>query len=217
MNPKTLAKALRELVQWGFISKQTRAGRTNRYDSLPSTQWISPTDRIGVPTPEENPPHFVADLSQGGTEVPTPKESDKGISHKEIPKGSPTFDDFWICYGKDVGRKSCERKWKALSELQRNLAFEALPAYVASTPNLLYRKNPLTWLSGECWNDDLDCIADQSNNQGRGRRYSRAEALSKWERAGWPGVLSDTHERQFRDSMFTVDSEGGETYFCLKR
>lgn len=32
---------------------------------------------------------------------------------------------------------------------------QVLPVYVASTPELQFRKNPYTWLNGKCWRDEL--------------------------------------------------------------
>jgi hypothetical protein len=31
--------------------------------------------------------------------------------------------------------------------------FETLPFYIIQTPDKTYRKNPLTYLNGKCWND----------------------------------------------------------------
>ncbi len=68
-----------------------------------------------------------------------------------------SFDGFWNVYGKKVDRKKCERKWATLTEEQRRLAMDHVPRYVtsASGRELKYRKNPLTYLNGECWNDEI--------------------------------------------------------------
>jgi len=32
---------------------------------------------------------------------------------------------------------------------------DVISAYVASTLDVKYRKNPVTWLNQECWNDEI--------------------------------------------------------------
>lgn len=67
------------------------------------------------------------------------------------------FEDFWNAYGKKVDRKKCEKKWESLTEEQKELVMNHVPRYVtsASGRELKYRKNPLTYLNGECWNDEI--------------------------------------------------------------
>lgn len=65
------------------------------------------------------------------------------------------FEEWWNMYGKKVDRKKCIKKWNNLSYNERQLCLNATPAYVASTPDVTYRKNPLTYLNGECWNDEI--------------------------------------------------------------
>ncbi len=70
------------------------------------------------------------------------------------PDPGPTFEEFWAAYGKKEDTKKCKLRWKALSPAQRRAALAAVPAYVATKPDRQYRKNPLTWLNGECWLDE---------------------------------------------------------------
>jgi hypothetical protein len=65
------------------------------------------------------------------------------------------FDEFWNLYDKKVGRKKCIQKWKRLKECDKYLIMEHLPYYIESTPNKQYRKNPETYLNGECWHDEV--------------------------------------------------------------
>ena len=65
------------------------------------------------------------------------------------------FNEFWELYGKKVDSKKCEAKFKKLSQSDVSSLFEKLPSYVKSTPDKQYRKNPITWLNGKCWNDEI--------------------------------------------------------------
>ena len=65
------------------------------------------------------------------------------------------FEKFWTQYDKKQDRKKCFAKWKRLSQSDKEKIFETLPAYIASTPDKQFRKNPLTYLNGEAWNDEI--------------------------------------------------------------
>ncbi len=88
----------------------------------------------------------------------------------------PTFDDWYNAYNKKRGRKKAEAKWNKLSNADKIACMQATPAYVVSTPDVTYRKDPLTYLNGECWNDDI--IQKQDNEQQRNiQRAQRAARL----------------------------------------
>jgi len=67
----------------------------------------------------------------------------------------PSFDDWWEAYGKKVDRPKCEKKWKKISQEAREKIMDHVPRYVASTPEVRYRKNPLTYLNSESWNNEI--------------------------------------------------------------
>lgn len=83
-------------------------------------------------------------------------DSDSGNdsdSNKEVTKDR--FVEFWNLYGKKVDRPKCEKKFSKLSKSELELLFANLPAYIKSKPDKQYRKDPIRWLNGECWNDDI--------------------------------------------------------------
>jgi hypothetical protein len=63
------------------------------------------------------------------------------------------FDKFWVMYGKSADKKKCMDKFILLSDSEIDLIFETLPIYLLKTPDVQYRKNPLTYINGKCWND----------------------------------------------------------------
>lgn len=96
----------------------------------------------------------------GGTVDPSVQEKEE---EKEEEKNNIfSFDEFWNLYDKKTDRKKCEDKYKKLSLVQIEKIKTALPIYIKSKPDVQYRKNPLTWLNGECWNDEVKLI-EQSN------------------------------------------------------
>jgi DNA-binding transcriptional MerR regulator len=63
------------------------------------------------------------------------------------------FDEFWTLYSKSVDKQKCLDKFEKLSDEEIKYIFETLPFYIIQTPDKTYRKNPLTYLNGKCWND----------------------------------------------------------------
>ena len=79
-------------------------------------------------------------------------------------KGS--FDKWWEIYDKKRGREKCYLKWRKMTPSEQAACIAATPAYVASTPEKAYRKDPLTYLNGKCWNDEIimkNGTTDKSN------------------------------------------------------
>ncbi len=75
---------------------------------------------------------------------------------REEKRTSYSFSDFWDLYDKKTDRVKVEKKWDRLSEKVRREIMEVLAAYIKSTPDKKYRKNPLTWLNGNCWKDEVE-------------------------------------------------------------
>lgn len=63
------------------------------------------------------------------------------------------FDEFWTLYSKSVDKQKCLDKFLKLTDVEIKSIFETLPFYIMQTPDKTYRKNPLTYLNGKCWND----------------------------------------------------------------
>ncbi len=65
------------------------------------------------------------------------------------------FEMFWDAYAKKKDRDKCFSKWKKLKQSEKDSIFESVYLYVQYTPDKQYRKNPLTWLNGKCWEDEI--------------------------------------------------------------
>lgn len=73
------------------------------------------------------------------------------------------FDVWWNAYAKKRSRVKALDKWRRLTQAERDECLKATPAYVASTPEVKFRKDPLTYLNGKCWEDEI--IQPYGNNQ----------------------------------------------------
>lgn len=83
-------------------------------------------------------------------------KSDKDSDSDSVNKvTNERFAEFWDLYGKKVDRPKCEKKFSKISKADIELLFTNLPAYIKSKPEKQYRKDPIRWLTGECWNDDI--------------------------------------------------------------
>lgn len=82
------------------------------------------------------------------------------------------FDEFWNLYGKKTDSAKCKAKFSKLTELEINAIFEKLPLYIQSTPDKQYRKNPITWLNGKCWNDEIEMKAQTSLHNLENQNYT---------------------------------------------
>ena len=99
------------------------------------------------------------------------------------------FTKFWDLYAKKVDMKKCEAKFKKLTESEVDDIFLALPKYIQSTTDRTFRKNPLTWLNGKCWNDEVIAQSPTQRNINEiGTDFSAPEGFkpnvtTKWEGA----------------------------------
>jgi hypothetical protein len=90
-------------------------------------------------------------------------DSDKDSDSESVNKvTNERFAEFWDLYGKKTGSSKCKTKFGRLTKTEIDLLFEKLPAYIKSTPDKQYRKNPITWLNGKCWNDEIIQPSGQS-------------------------------------------------------
>jgi hypothetical protein len=76
-----------------------------------------------------------------------------------------SFDVFWEAYDKKEDRVKCEKKWKGLTNAEREACITAVPVYVQSTPDKKFRKNPATYLNNKSWTNEI--ITKPSTSQAR--------------------------------------------------
>ena len=88
-----------------------------------------------------------------------------------------SFEEIWQIYGKPVGdTKTIKEQWNALSEQDRIAIRSYIPLYVASTPEVRYRKNFNNFLSERYWENNpinenqYGIKSDQSINNNEKRK-----------------------------------------------
>lgn len=115
----------------------------------------NPENPVGNLETQNNPDEPRKADTDSDSDTDSDTDSENTIhSGGEPPVTAFSFEQFWKEYGKPTDRAKCEAKYRKLSETDRELIKDRLPAYAAATPDTQYRKNPLTWLNGRCWQDE---------------------------------------------------------------
>jgi hypothetical protein len=103
------------------------------------------------------------------TEGQKEKKSSQATTNKKyntcIHNNIHAFSDFWNLYNKKVDRKKCEAKFKRLNNKEIEVIMKTLPNYLKTITEKKYQKNPLTYLNGECWNDEIEEIEKNEDKQ----------------------------------------------------
>jgi len=65
------------------------------------------------------------------------------------------FESWWDAYDKKRGKVKTQKKWVSLTDSEREACMEHAPRYVKSTPDKSKRKDPLTYINGRAWEDEI--------------------------------------------------------------
>lgn len=167
---------------------------TNRYTLITVCNWAAyqmpdneqsnkqnNTDKCLIESALNNCGNKQATNSQQANSKQATTEEDNKDNKDNPPYTPPIADDmqsclpfamFWDMYGKKVDKEKCKRKYAKISETDRAAIKVALPRYVAAHQDLQYRKNPVTWLNGRCWQDEWQPAADASTVQAKSKDYN---------------------------------------------
>lgn len=153
-NYRTYTKTFNDLVEWGFIEVVQKS--KNQYSScivaiVKNTKATSKALDKALQTHNQK---------QGKSIVCIDKPINN-ITKKQY--NSLSFDSFWNIYDKKTDKAKCEIKFNKLSFEDKEKIKLILPKYINSTPDVKFRKNPLTWLNGKCWNDEVEDVKSSVN------------------------------------------------------
>ena len=144
--------------------------------------------------PPKNKPKETQSVSDGLPDESKQNPNQEPLTINQEPltnNQSISFDEFWNAYDKKTDTAKCKAKWSKLKPLEQQAAMEHVPRYVASTPDKKFRKNPLTYLNGQCWLDEIEQPQttyqgnNHANNQSANSKPNhfdqlRAEAAAKY-------------------------------------
>ena len=146
-NYRTFTNTLNDLIEWGFITLLQKS--KNQYSSnviaiAKNTKANTKALDKAMQTHSQKQVHDTVCINK----------PDNNITIEQI-NNILSFDEFWDLYDKKSDKKKCKEKYEKLSLVQIEKIKDALPIYIKSKPDIQFRKNPLTWLNGECWNDEV--------------------------------------------------------------
>lgn len=152
-NWRTYSKSLSELVDFGFI-KMVELSK-NQYSAnviaiVKNTKAQSKA--LDKALQKHNQKH-----NQSTAVIDKPLNNEHNNNEQIIIEKALSlereFENFWNAYGKKVDASKCKKKFLSLTDLDRLKIDKTVKIYVNQTTDVKFRKNPLTWLNGECWND----------------------------------------------------------------
>ena len=95
------------------------------------------------------------DESQNSLPEPQIKALEGDVDNTDNNTSNNEFEVFWLMYDKNVGKELSQKVWNGLTHSEKEAIMLSLPRYVESTPDKVYRKNPLTYLNGKHWEDEI--------------------------------------------------------------
>lgn len=166
MSKNTVTKAIKDLEDANLIYTRRVCRSATLFQINMNT-----VNRVyeDIMAKEEAKMDLSIDLSQQDTQydshkvTPEPqiKALDGNVGNTTINTDYASFEAFWIMYDKNVGKELSQKVWNSLNQSEKEAIMLSLPKYIESTPDKVYRKNPLTYLNGKHWEDE---IVDRKNN-----------------------------------------------------
>jgi hypothetical protein len=115
----------------------------------------------------------------------TPKVNKSKVNEIKV-NSIEDFEFFWETYSKKVDRVKCEKVWNKLTLDEINKITLSVQKYVDANPDSQFRKNPLTYLNGKCFNDEIVIYSKPQYNGATtiepklGTSAARMEAIKNW-------------------------------------
>jgi hypothetical protein len=107
--------------------------------------------------------------------------------NESINNNKVQFEKFWNLYDKKEDRIKCEGKWNRLTDKERINCINNLPAYILSTPDKQFRKNPSTYLNNKSWENEIIKLESKKDNP---KTYEEMLELTKFNPDIWKNYKS---------------------------
>jgi hypothetical protein len=147
---QTYIKYFNDLVEFGFFKLIQKS--TNQYSAnIISISFAMPKN--GKALDKAFIKHRAKQTESNGQSI---SSIDKQLNKEQLTIDIyPTFDDFWNLYANKKDKEACVPRWNKLTQKEKEAIMEYLPAYIQSTPNKEFRKNPKTFLHNKSWNNEI--------------------------------------------------------------
>lgn len=153
-NYRTYSNTLNDLIEWKFINLVQKS--KNQYSSniiaiAKNTKANTKALDKAMQKHSQKQVHDIVCIDK-----PINNKQINNITEEQSLSLELEFNNFWNIYDKKVDAKKCKDKFLKLNDTERAIIFKVVKNYVDSTPDIKFRKNPLTWINGKCWNDDIE-------------------------------------------------------------
>ena len=156
----TFKSALDSLIEFGFIKVVSES--KNQHQSRVIA--LSNNDKANSKALNKANANALYKALYEATDTIIEQKNKRTKEKDEREKKEILFEKFWNLYNKKVERKSCLAKFIKLDFETIDKIINAVPKYVMLSTDIKYRKNPETWLNGECWNDEIPSDTTITNN-----------------------------------------------------
>lgn len=156
---ESIMTGLQELEKHGFLERKRLPNGKMEYTLKYSDKSLSREIPLGVEEPKSGNPTVGKTLC-GESRPISNIEYTTNTEEKVIY----TFDAFWNIYPKKVERKKSELKWSRLSKKIQDLIIKDVPLRKGGRKwQAGFVENPLTYLNGERWNDEIEGIKNMEH------------------------------------------------------
>ncbi|MEY4126417.1 MAG: hypothetical protein RL737_606 [Bacteroidota bacterium] len=155
ISERTVSRAINTMIEKNFISAtySTTKDGTLRYLSRgtscpkPARQVVqNPLDKLSTRRETDCLPKVTS--IENNNKENNNKENISSADAEIFP-----FEDFWRQYGKKESRFKAEEKFNKLTSAEKLKIKNTLAQYIKDTPDVKFRKHPLTYLNSKTWLD----------------------------------------------------------------
>ena len=165
LDPKTVRKALRQLIDEGAIAEAICVSGKSAHYALDFS--LTPTN-IGTPTKNGTPTKIGTTTPTKSGRAPLPKLVPEPIKNLEVNLSrelNVSFDTFWSVYPRKAGKTPAAKKWPKLNNTDRDsvMAFLAKNPYRGRDPQ--YIPHATTFLNQRRWEDEIDAPTKNNDHE----------------------------------------------------
>ena len=146
----------RQTVAQAKAAERVRRHRERKAQAATSSATENATENATSNHPPQTPPSDIFSSTSTSTDSTSSTSTVQEKRQDREEKWAETgFTEFWDAYGKKTGAKPAFSSWNRMSKKDRRAAMGRVQEYVASTPDVRFRKNPSTWLNQRGWEDEM--------------------------------------------------------------
>ena len=157
----TYINTLNDLVEFGLIQMVQRSKNQYSANIVALSNFDKANDKALDKALIKHSTKHITKHSESTSEsissidIPIYNNTNKPINKFTILQYADDFNFFWDVYSKKVDRTKCEKAWNKLSIQDIKEIINSVSQYVIAHPDIQFRKNPLTYLNGKCWKDEI--------------------------------------------------------------